>query len=408
MAQNQGQGQQVQGQVQVPPIQIVISPWHADIDPSTKAGMSLWAEGIKPLETKFSGYGKDIVQFLASVRNRVDKCLWHGIVTFGNRTLLSNHGEVAVNDVITARDTRDAVVPNTLQEARPKLNALMLFHFIYDSLGTLPQKKISTRLDQIRQDGPLLLKFVLDDTFVASQASTFTIKEKFYDLNLKKYKGNVQSLNQDVREKQVDLIAAGHESDQTDIIISLFRAYATSTNTDFLSAVSHWRNEWNSRVWTTPEELMRKADAKYSELKDLGTWGKRIKDDQYVALSARIDELKKSQEGSSQKQDKESSGPSTRTNAPKWKYDRSLSNKDTYERNGKTYHWCKGPGHNGIGMWVIHEPGTCTKTQPDNKKSGSQSNTLDKKALTAALKAKDLNDEEVESKVEAILAVIQS
>ena len=59
-------------------------------------------------------------------------------------------------------------------------------------------------------------------------------------------------------------------------------------------------------------------------------------------------------------------------------------------------------------MWVIHEPGTCTKTQLDNKKSGSQSNTLDKKALTAALKAKDLNDEEVESKVEAILAVIQS
>ena len=29
---------------------------------------------------------------------------------------------------------------------------------------------------------------VLDDTFVATQASTFTIKEKFYNLNLKKYK----------------------------------------------------------------------------------------------------------------------------------------------------------------------------------------------------------------------------
>ena len=404
MAQNQGQGQQVQA----PPVQIVISPWHADIDPSTKAGMSLWAEGIKPLETKFSGYGKDIVQFLASVRNRVDKCLWIDIITFGNRNLLTNHGEIAVNDVITARNARDAVVPTTLQEARPKLNSLMLFHFVYDSLGAIPQKKISTRLDQIQQDGPLLLKFVLDDTYIASQASTFTIKEKFYDLNLKKYKWNVQSLNQDVREKQVDLIAAGHGSDNTDVIISLFRAYGTSTNNEFLNSVDYWKNEWSSGVWNTPEELMRKADAKYSELKDLGTWGKRTKDDQYVALSARIDAISKSQEGLNQKNknSNDTTDDGKKTGAPKWKYDKSLSKTNKYERNGKTYHWCTGPGHNGIGMWVIHEPGTCTKASNDSKKINH--NSLDKKALTAALKAKDVAEDEIDGKVEAILAIIAS
>jgi len=43
-----------------------------------------------------------------------------------------------------------------------------------------------------------LLKVVLDDTFVASHAATFAIKEKFYDLHLKKYRWNVQTLNQDV------------------------------------------------------------------------------------------------------------------------------------------------------------------------------------------------------------------
>ena len=58
-------------------------------------------------------------------------------------------------------------------------------------------------------------------------------------------------------------------------------------------------------------------------------------------------------------------------------------------------------------MWVIHEPGTCTKASNESKK-GVNNNSLDKKALTAALKAKDLADEEVESKVEAILAVIES
>ena len=38
----------------------------------------------------------------------------------------------------------------------------------------------------------------------------------------------------------------------------------------------------------------------------------------------------------------------------------------------------------------------------------NQQHSLHKKALTAALKAKDLVDEEVESKVETILAVIES
>jgi hypothetical protein len=90
---------------------------------------------------------------------------------------------------------------------------------------------------------PLLLKMILDDTYVATQASTFTIKEKFYGLNLKKYRWNVHSLNQDVREKLVDLVAAGHASDQTDIIISLFRAYNTSTNEEFKeSSVAYWKN----------------------------------------------------------------------------------------------------------------------------------------------------------------------
>ena len=87
---------------------------------------------------------------------------------------------------------------------------------------------------------------------------------------------------------------------------------------------------------------------------------------------------------------------------------KAYQNKQVYT-NGKEYHWCTGPGHNGIRMWVIHEPGTCTKASNESKK-GTNNNSLDKKALTAlaALKAKDLADEEVESKVEAILAVIES
>ena len=223
----------------------------------------------------------------------------------------------------------------TLAEARPQINALMLFHFVYNSLGPAAQKKLNTRLAEIDQDGPLLLKTVLDDTFVASTASTFTIKEQFYDLNLKKYRWNVLSLNQDVREKKVDLMAAGHATDETDLIITLFRAYATATNEEFNNAILFWKNEWTSQAFTTAEELMTRADAKYVELKSMGTWGKRSdKDEQIIALTAKVNELFRK---ASQK-DKPGSDGGKKNTVPKWKYDRSLSKTTNYDKNGKTYH----------------------------------------------------------------------
>jgi len=352
-----------------PPMAIILSPWEGEIDLNTKHGKSLWDEGIKPIETKFTGQGKDLVRFLALISNQVSKCRWMNVTTIGGMNLLTRYGEITREDVIQARAARRAAVVTTLAEARPQINALMMFHFIYNSLGPAAQKKMNTRLGEIDQDGPLLLKTVLDDTFVASTASTFTIKEQFYDLNLKKYKWNVLSLNQDVREKKVDLMAAGHATDETDLIITLFRAYATATNEEFKNSILFWKNEWTSQAFTTAEELMMRADAKYVELKSMGTWGKRSdKDEQIIALTAKINELTK---GGPSKQGNSKSESEKKNQVPKWKYDKSLSKGATYERNGKTYHWCTGPGHQGKAMWVVHTPGTCTAQRGGSQPSSN-------------------------------------
>ena len=160
--------------------------------------------------------------------NRANKCKWLPILTFQGKNLLLTHydGEIKLQEVQDAEAARDLIVnPSTHAEARPKVNALMMFYFIYESLGATPQKKLSTKLASLDQDVPLLLKTVLDQTYVATQASTFAIKERFYELSLKKYKWNVSLLNQDVREKLADLVAAGNASDETGVLISLFRAY---------------------------------------------------------------------------------------------------------------------------------------------------------------------------------------
>ena len=193
------------------PPQLIMSPWEGELNLNDKLGRGMWAEGIKPLEKKFSGYAKDLPQFLANIKTRVDKCRWRNELTFDGKYLIERYGDISLQEVIDERNARNVEVPGNLQECRPKINATMMFHFVYESLGTIPQKKINTRLDSIQQDGPVLLKMVLDDTFVASHASMFANKERFYHLNLKKYKWNVIAMNQDVREKQADLMATAND-----------------------------------------------------------------------------------------------------------------------------------------------------------------------------------------------------
>ena len=82
----------------------------------------------------------------------------------------------------------------------------------------------------------------------------------------------------------VDFIAAGHESDETDVIIVLFWSYNTSANKEFKQSINFWKNEWKSGTWSTTDELMQCANKKYMELRRMGTWTKKPNNNkQYVA-----------------------------------------------------------------------------------------------------------------------------
>lgn len=397
---------------------IFVSPWQQEIDLSTKFGSSLWTEGTKPVDEKFSGSGKDVPRFMALVKNQVSKCYLTDIVTINGKNLLHDYGTVTLDEVKRIRDARNAVNPSSLLEAQPRIKAQILFHFLYGSLGSLPLRKISTRLDEIQQDGPTLLKIVLVDTFVATQAHTFKAKEQLYDLQLKTYKHNVQSMNQGVREIMVDLQAAGHSVGNDDIMITLFRAYSGSTNDEFRNSVMYWKNEWNNGSLTSAEELMIKADSKFDELKKAGTWGRSSdKDEQIIALTAKLESLQKEMGSGKPASSSFKKGKSKDS----WKYDRTLSATATYSHDGKTYKWCSGPGHNKKPMWVCgHEPGQCTadykkgaRGKPASKPATTSPSTTtryDRAAFTAMVKASDpsLSPMEVDSKVQALLSVFES
>ena len=377
---------------------IMVSPWQGEIDLSTKQGKALWDEGIRPTETKFTGQGKDLFRFLADVTNRVNKCYWHNILIINNKNLLTQYGEMTLEQVKQARDARQAVIPRTLSEAKPKIHALMLYHFLYESLGTAPQKKVSTKIGAILQDGPTLLKTVLDDTFVGTKASTFLIMNQIYSLQPKSFKWSIKVLNIAIREKLASLESTGNRpSDDTHVILALLRAYKECSNQTWLFHVAIWEDQWTEGRWNKAEDLMEKGDKKYDELICSKQWGKKSpNDDQIVALTAQKEKGDKSRK---QQDDRKS-------NAPKWKFDKSQSQTKTLWKNEKEYKWCTGPGHNGIAMWVRHEPGKCTKERKQT--GGGKTSGFTAATIKESLKDKGLTESEIESKVEAIMGVIDS
>eukprot|EP00980_Cylindrotheca_fusiformis_P016166 scaffold4805_cov136-Cylindrotheca_fusiformis.AAC.21 len=160
-------------------------------------------------------------------------------------------------------------------------------------------------------------------------------------------------LAETVREKRNEIQAAGRlDLSDSEIVIALFRAYETSTNEEFIKSAWYWKAERQSQVWTTADALMHKADAKYVELHNLGTWGKlSAKDEQIIALQATI---YKQQAGKPYR-----SNSNTNCN-PIDKYSKKNSSGGSWKKDRlrvtRPTNWCTGPGHNNTPMWTLHRP----------------------------------------------------
>ena len=60
-------------------------------------------------------------------------------------------------------------------------------------------------------------------------------------------------------------------------------------------------------------------------------------------------------------------------------------------KNGKTYHWCTGPGHQKVSMWVIHELGTCNASTAKHTPGTPQANVTTQSGAPPAWGGKGKN-----------------
>jgi hypothetical protein len=238
----------------VAPTFIATSIFDAEFDLSKKEGAHLYEIGSEALPKEFSGHGKDIRVFINTLENQAKKCNWTKTIlniTIGTETLhlLKDYGRIPMNTLKQLREDSKNNPPTTLAEARATINSAMMFECIEKSLESRFSAKLLKQAASIDYNGPVMLRQIIENTFITTTPTTFATKTELFSLNPKSARYNIITFHEDVYEKVVSLEAVGHQTADIDLIVSLFMAYETSENDLFKLEVRLLKSPRATNSW---------------------------------------------------------------------------------------------------------------------------------------------------------------
>ena len=169
------------------------------------------------------------------------------------------------------------------------------------------------------------------------------------------------------------------------ITAALLTTFKTSTNDEFLHTIRHTEavaaDEDKDIHY---QELMVKSETVYDTLVQKKKWGKKDpRDEQILALQAKVDALSQKKKGSSNNSSSNSSSSTTNNSNsnnsqkkrryPDWRYEKPKNGKTHMqcESNGKMvdYWWCE-----VLQMWARHKPEECKAKQNAKSNSSNKNN----------------------------------
>ena len=175
-------------------------------------------------------------------------------------------------------------------------------------------------------------------------------------------------------------------------MMHLMDAYKTNTNPVWLQHVTNLESQTVMQAITAPAQLRQCATSLVNVMKRGGQWKAPKKEKtEIVATPAEKDKdkktaTKKTKGGGKSSNNKEGADKLKAKHAD-WKFDPNQASGVELSKNDRTYHWCTGPGHFGIGMWVTHDIGTCTGFKSNNGNGDKKDKSDDKKMSKAEFKA---------------------
>ena len=287
-------------------------------------------------------------------------------------------------------------------EAQMIIKSKMLFNCLRESLTNTYLTSLTVILPTMEGDGPKFLYYMITKTHVTTVLSMRDLSEDINTLDFKKHRYEVHKLHAAFDSLVAQLTVNKAEPSELNQMMYLLQAYKTnSSNETFNRHVDNLESDWSRGVITTPAELRTKVETYINTLIRNKQWkSTRPAPTQPTALVT--DETAKLGASGKQTDDKDAI-PKLKAKNAAWKFDYSKSSTMIYTKNKKTYHWCTGPGHSKVGMWVIHEPGTCTgSTKP--KGNTPQANTAETETGTSSTQGNRSKKAQFKAHIAQVLA----
>ena len=335
-----------------------INPYAGNLNLSKWTGITLFNKGAEPLTTKFDGSPKNLQPFLADLQTRANECNWTSILTIEDdnhedQNLLTEHGFLTQDNVNVGVQERLAIAGNnhhTKANTQLVICSQMMHKCTKDSLTPAYLKTLINILPDFGQDGPKRIYHIITNAHVESILSTCDLLQDLGSLELKKFGYNIKKLHAKVDRLVAQLKANKAEPDDLTIMMHLIAAYRTNwMNTQFLQHVSNLESDWSRGVITTSTQLHTQCETHVNTMLRNGNWwAQRTPKTEPTALVS--DATKQPQPST---QDPQNAITKLKSKNAAWKFKRSKTTQTTLTKNGKTYHWCTGPGHQKVSMWVI-------------------------------------------------------
>jgi hypothetical protein len=381
-----------------PNINFALSPAWAQtslLDYNSKAGSAIFRSNTAPLEPVYDLNPADLSAFLQKMQRRSRKAAWQDNMVVPvdgqGKDFFTRYGTISLEDCQIYAATYSG------QPTRLAQNAYQIATCLEESLTDSAIQKVETRSERYMingsPDGLCLLKCIIIDGAIDTRYTTLHIKEKLQQLHsyMIKVEHDIPVFNTEVKLLEKSLIARGETPVESDMLLNLFNGYKANADANFHKYILKNYEEYvdGDRNFTT-NQLMTRAENKYKQLKQDEVWMKpNEQQEQIVALTATIQQLKDKPASTSKPAKKETKGPRG-AQYPPWKLAAPAAGaSQTKTSNGRTYHWC--PNHQ---LWTAHKPVDCTKppaSSTPNNSEGLQATSL--AAITQSLEEDDDWDE---------------
>lgn len=362
------------------------------IDMASKEGVKLYKLGLEKVHSVlFDGKSENVNFFRSNVHRKALDSGWYE----GEGNIFN-----ILDDTVTPNKTYDIVyktqevsvnaierfVTNNIvhKESRAAQNNYMAVKSLFDSLNEdMMKRMLADEMSYTLEDtqvAPLLFRSIILKSESPGRGQIKVLKDNFKELQDKIKGMEIDAFNDYVRGLHTSLGSFGHHMDDDDLVQHVLEAYKRSDDHLFNEHFKKKEVKWlKGEIELSFKGILQDGQAEYSSRKHNkdSSWGALSNEQQeIIALSAKVDTLKKeiTQKKKSTPKEKSSLNTSTTSTGRKqdaWKFSSVIDGK-TYKsgekisKGGKDFWWC--PHHYESGMWCRHKPNACTKN-PDRDAS---------------------------------------